>query len=386
MTVSTVAPITPRNAPRDWQVLRFTDAFADRTGGQTKIKKGEYLPVGTLPVVDQGQEAIGGFTDDPAARCNVPLPCLLFGDHTKAVKYRDKPFALGADGVKVLEPRHDVDARFAWHYLSALPLPKDAGYSRHFKFLKRAWFPLPPLPEQRRIAAILDKADAVRRKRQQTLDLADDFLRSAFLDLFGDPVTNPKGWPIKKLGDIAQKITDGEHLNPSFTQEGMPMVMARNVLEDRVDVLSTKSVRQDLGEGFRRKCDPEKRDLLIVSRGATIGRLCVVDVDTPFCLMGSVILVKPKSSQVESSFLREFLKHPGSQRSLQRTSGSSAQQAIYLKDVKMLDCFLPPLSLQRQFAALDAAVRTLKTTDRLSIDKQTQLSAALQQRAFRGEL
>jgi len=208
MTIK-IAPITPRNVPLGWQIMRFTDAFTDRTGGQKKTKKGEYLPAGALPVVDQGQEPIGGYTDDPDARCNAPLPCLLFGDHTKIIKYCDSPFALGADGVKVLEPRSDIDARFAFHYISALPLPTDAGYSRHFKFLKRTWFPLPPLPEQRRIAAILDKADAVRRKRQQTLDLADQFLRSAFLDMFGDPVTNPKGWPRITIGYLHPYIESG---------------------------------------------------------------------------------------------------------------------------------------------------------------------------------
>ena len=222
----TIAPLTPRNTPLGWQIMRFTDAFTDRTGGQKKIKKGEYLPAGALPVIDQGQEPIGGYTNDPDARCSADLPCLLFGDHTKIIKYCDSPFALGAYGVKVLEPRSDIDARFAFHYVSALPLPKDAGYSRHFKFLKRTWFPLPSLPDQRRIAAILDKADAVRRKRQQTLDLADQFLRSAFLDIFGDPVTNPKRWPIKKLGDVVEFTSGGtpSKTNPEYWEGAIPWV------------------------------------------------------------------------------------------------------------------------------------------------------------------
>lgn len=69
--------------------------------------------------------------------------------------------------------------------------------------------PLPPLPEQKRIAAILDKADAIRRKRQQAIQLADDFLRAVFLDMFGDPVTNPKGWPLKRFGEIGTWASGG---------------------------------------------------------------------------------------------------------------------------------------------------------------------------------
>ena len=77
--------------------------------------------------------------------------------------------------------------------------------------------PLPPLEEQKRIAAILDKADAIRRKRQQAIQLADDFLRSVFLDMFGDPVTNPKGWEVKHLGDCLDFLTSGARGGQSIT-------------------------------------------------------------------------------------------------------------------------------------------------------------------------
>ncbi|UNO19200.1 restriction endonuclease subunit S [Pseudomonas aeruginosa] len=74
----------------------------------------------------------------------------------------------------------------------------------------KSWeIPLPPLPEQKRIAAILDKADSIRRKRQQAIQLADDFLRSVFLDMFGDPVTNPKGWPLKRFGEVGTWSSGG---------------------------------------------------------------------------------------------------------------------------------------------------------------------------------
>ena len=72
------------------------------------------------------------------------------------------------------------------------------------KWVENHEIPLPPLPEQKRIAAILDKADAIRRKRRQAIKLADDFLRATFLDMFGDPVTNPKGWEVKELLTISQ--------------------------------------------------------------------------------------------------------------------------------------------------------------------------------------
>ena len=245
---------------------------------------------------------------------------------------------------------------------------------------------LPPLAEQRRIAEVLDRAEALRAKRRAALAKLDTLAQSIFIDVFGDPVTNPKGWVRQTLGEISEKITDGEHLNPKFSQSGMPIVMAGNVLDDRIDLENCKMVESSLGESFRRKCDPIAGDLLVVSRGATIGRLCLVGTCRPFCMMGSVILVKPTKGLIDSRFLSVFLKHPVTQNHLYKTSGSSAQQAMYIKDLRKLLCIVPPLSLQRTFAQHTDAVDKLKATHRLSLVELDALFAVLQHRAFRGGL
>ncbi len=246
--------------------------------------------------------------------------------------------------------------------------------------------PLPSLGKQQWIEKVLDRAKALQDKRHDTLVQVDTLAQSTFLEMFGDPTTNPKGWPRQTLGDITQKITDGEHLNPPFSKTGMPIVMAGDVWEDQINFRTCKMVESDIGYRFRRKCDPETDDILIVSRGATIGRLCVVGVVPEFCLMGSVILLKPLRDKINSRFLSVFLKHPVSRHALYKTSGSSAQQAIYIKDVKKLVCIVPPILLQREFAHRVAAIEKLKSIHRTSLEKLDALFASLQHRAFRGEL
>ena len=246
--------------------------------------------------------------------------------------------------------------------------------------------PLPPLEEQRRIAAILDQSETLRTQRRQALAHLDTLTRSLFLDMFGDPVANPLGWPIRTLDEVTTKVTDGEHLNPAFSDVGMPIVMAGNVLDDRIDLASAKRVAEPLGMQFRKKCGPELGDLLIVGRGATIGRLCRVNVDETFCLMGSVILVKPDRTLLDERFLSGMLALPSMHAQLYKSSGSSAQQAIYLKDVKKLTCLLPPLTLQQTFATRIQAIEALKTTHRTALAQLDALFASLQQRAFAGEL
>src|SRR5690606_5794791 len=123
-----------------------------------------------------------------------------------------------------LRRRREVDTSYIQHAMNSTDVQRfiqnSSGATVGTYTINRAnetEIPLPPLPEQKRIAAILDKADAIRRKRQQAIQLADEFLRSVFLDMFGDPVTNPKGWEVRPVGDICDCIVPGRDKPKSFT-------------------------------------------------------------------------------------------------------------------------------------------------------------------------
>ena len=193
-------------APEHWDVVPFKAAFDDETSGNPSVKQSDYLPEGALAVVDQGQDPVGGYTDDPGLACSADLPCIVFGDHTRAFKYVDHPFAIGAQGTRVLVPKGGLDARFAYHYLRQLRLA-DGGYSRHYKYLKREAVPVPPPDEQRRITDALDRAEAVRATQRRALARLDDFLAAVFDEMFGDPATNPKELPTIQIGNAADVVT-----------------------------------------------------------------------------------------------------------------------------------------------------------------------------------
>ncbi|MBH3349022.1 restriction endonuclease subunit S [Pseudomonas putida] len=195
--------------PAHWDVLPFSLAVKDATSEYSKLQKSEYLEQGRFPIVDQGQQKFGGYTDEESVVSLGGCPAIVFGDHTRIFKFIDEPFCLGADGAKVIEPKAELDKKFLFYYLSSLNI-KSAGYSRHFKFLKENVVPVPPLSEQKRIAAILDKADAIRRKRQQAIQLADDFLRAVFLDMFGDVIEGAEN--VVRFSDIA--VLDAPMVDP----------------------------------------------------------------------------------------------------------------------------------------------------------------------------
>jgi len=90
-----------------WESAPFDEIFSDETGGNLKTLQSDFAPHGRYPIVDQGKTLIAGYTDDASRLCNVPAPVIVFGDHTRAVKFVDFPFCLGADGTKVLESIQD---------------------------------------------------------------------------------------------------------------------------------------------------------------------------------------------------------------------------------------------------------------------------------------
>lgn len=142
--------------PQEWLSVAFEDAFEVVPDGGKRLPQSEYQEKGRLPVIDQGERFVGGFTDREELAFSGSLPILIFGDHTRRVKYVKEPFVVGAQGVKLLRPRDTLDPLFAYYLLKATRLP-DRGYSRHFQFLKKRTFALPSLHQQRAIVPLIEE-------------------------------------------------------------------------------------------------------------------------------------------------------------------------------------------------------------------------------------
>jgi type I restriction enzyme S subunit len=159
--------------PTGWSTVSFEEALIPVSDNGKQIAQSDYLDSGEIPVVDQGEVLIGGYTADIEAVVDSPLPILVFGDHTRRTKYIDFPFAVGAQGVKLLRPTDAFSPKFLLYLIPTLDLP-DRGYSRHYQFLRKLQFVMPPRPEQDRIVeqieALVSEVDAAvaALKRVQT--------------------------------------------------------------------------------------------------------------------------------------------------------------------------------------------------------------------------
>jgi len=371
--------------PAHWDVLPFSLAVKDATSEYSKLQKSEYLEQGRFPIVDQGQQKFGGYTDDESVVSLDGCPAIVFGDHTRIFKFIDEPFCLGADGAKVLEPKAELDKKFLFYYLSSLNI-ESAGYSRHFKFLKENVVPVPPLPEQKRIAAILDKADAIRRKRQQAIQLADDFLRAVFLDMFGDPVTNPKGWETERLEGLVKVVSGAtpSKSNDAYWIGDFPWVSPKDMKS--VEIRSTiDHINQVVFERENLKKIPVG-SVLIVVRGMILAHTVPVGITAAEVAINQDIKAFISSGGVLPEFLLWFLLSQHANLLSKVTTAAHGTKRFDMADLLNLPVFVPDIEVQRKFVSIARSYKA--TLDELDWSHKgaRELFNSLGQRAFAGQL
>ncbi len=362
-----------------FQELPFLDVFKDASGGNIKTPQKEFLEEGEVPVVDQGKSLIAGFVNDRSRVCKAEPPVIVFGDHTRAIKYVDFEFAMGADGTKVLVPKVESDTKYLYYALNAIKIPA-AGYSRHYKFLKETQIPLPPLDEQKRIATILDAADALRAKRRESLVQLDTLLQSTFLDMFGDPVTNPMGWAECTVGDVTDCIVPGRDKPKSFTGS-TPWITTDDLVDLGVTMDSPKGV------GLRPEEISQVRARVIPKGSVIIS--CVGDLGIS-SIAGCDLVVNQQlhTFQCEETVIAEFLTFclPFQKPWMQRRATQTTLPYLNKTKCNSIPVIVPPLDLQQRFAAIVESIEKQKARHRAHLAELDTLFASIQQRAFRGDL
>lgn len=368
-----------------WKRMPFVEVLEDVSAGNLKTLQSEYLPQGKFAVVDQGKALVAGFVDDASRLCNASLPVVVFGDHTCCFKFIDFPFCMGADGTKVLRPKGGHDPKYLYYYLRQVVLT-DGGYDRHFKYLKRQEVVLPSIPEQQRIAKILDAAEGIRAKRRAAIVRLDTLTQAIFFEMFGDTDKNPRQLPSLPLADLVdpeRPISYGILMPGEDQAEGVRYVRVVDMKDGGIDLGGIRKTTAAISNAYRRSI-LAAGDLLLSIRGH-VGRLAVV----PDELTGANITqdtARLAVHGIDPIFVREYLRTQAMQGWMQRHVKGAAVKGINLGDVKRLPIMIPRQSDQEEFARRVAAVEKLKTAHRASLAEMDALFASLQHRAFCGEL
>lgn len=373
-----------------WTTVGFGEMFVDATAGHRKTKQSDYLSCGAYPIVDQGQELVGGYTNDSSVVSHLELPVIVFGDHTRCIKYVDFPFGPGADGTKLLQTKRGVDPRFGYYALLRANLPAE-GYSRHFKFLKEISIPLPPIEAQRRIAAVLDAADALRARRRQALARLDTLTQAMFIDMFGAngrspvlksrPSDGDKRW--RPLGDLATMGTGHtpDRDNPDFWDGDVSWINLNEIRRFDGDVCHETVLRITPAGVANSSAVVHPKGTVAFSRTASIGFVTVMG--EPMTTSQDFVTWTP-GDEINPEFLMAALVM--SRSSLRVGASGSTHKTIYVRDAERFHVLCPPRTDQDRFVAIVQEARAKSGAMESQLSQFDTLFTALQQRAFRGEL
>ena len=251
--------------------------------------------------------------------------------------------------------------------------------------LKALTIPLPPLPEQRRIAEILDKADALRAKRRAALTQLDTLTQSIFLDMFGDPATNPKGWPKASLEDLFEIARGGSPrpIDDYITDDpdGINWIMIGDTVEGGKYITSTrKRIRP---EGARRSRAVKPGDFLLTN-SMSFGRPYIMS--TSGCIHDGWLVLSPRREDVEPNYFYALLGTQAVYAEFARRAPGATVKNLNIDLVRGVTVPVPPLPTQRKFAAIVASIEDRASTYNRALAECDALFSALQHRAFRGEL
>jgi type I restriction enzyme, S subunit len=283
-----------------------------------------------------------------------------------------------------------ADFRFLFYYLNREELWPKRGVGQPFIGLgdaRKLVVPFPPLAEQRRIAGILDKAEALRAKRRAALARINSLPQAIFLELFGDPISNPKRWQRLRFEEICERVTVGIVVKPAsyYVPQGVPALRSLNIRPGRIvldDVVyfsktdnETKLVKTKL------KCG----DIVLVRSGQP-GTAAVVPRELDGVNAIDLLIATPNPKLADPTFLCEFFNSAGGRDLVLSRQRGQVQKHLNVGALNDAILPLPPIELQRQFARRVEAVEKLKGVQRASLEKLDALFASLQHRAFRGEL
>jgi type I restriction enzyme S subunit len=348
-----------------WSTIDFPESIRKTAvGRENQILSADIQQSGRFPVVDQGQAFISGYSNEERRVIREDLPLVIFGDHTRCVKYVDFPFILGADGTKVLKPKEEIfDARFFYYALLSLEIP-NRGYNRHFTLLKEQQLPKPEKQEQRKIAVVLRLVQLVMEQQERLLALTTELKEALSHKLFteglrGEPQKDtefgfvPKSWRLQSIDELDLDIGDGNYSTKypkrdEFLTTGIPFVRANNLDDGRLIWDEMRYISPELHATLK-KGHLKKNDVCLVTRGS-IGDVAFVTDDFVGANMNAQLVRLNGGEGIDGKFLYYALSHPASQKQLKSLTTGTALQQLPIGKLKFVRLPIPSKAEQVEIA------------------------------------
>ncbi len=371
-----------------WKTKPFEDCI-EKVKYTSKIKRKEFLLEGTYPVVSQEEDFINGYWNDEADLFKVTTPVVVFGDHTKVLKFVDFDFVLGADGVKVLQPREYLVPRFFYYQLHAAKLDS-LGYARHYRLLKELEISYPTPTEQRRIVGILDEAFAgiatakanAEKNLQNARALFESHLNAVFTQR-GDE------WEEKRIPDVCLTFGRGKSRHrprnePSLYGGDYPFIQTGDL--NKADHVVTTHMQTYSKKGLAQSKLWPKGTVGIAIVGATIGETAVLGFEG--CFPDSIIGMTTDPSKADPFFIEYMLQH--FKDTVKSQGEGSARHNINLGTFDRLLFPIPPITQQQRIVekadSLKREKQQLESIYQRKLAVLDEMKKSLLHQAFSGQL
>jgi type I restriction enzyme, S subunit len=385
--------------PSGWSEILTSDSFKQISTNNKKVKSKECQSAGKFPVIDQGQMDVAGFIDDISKVINVKRPLVIFGDHTRIIKWVDRDFVPGADGTKILEAAAFLEPRYFYYQLKSIELP-DKGYSRHFRYLNETSFRVAPFAEQQQIATKLDEllaqVDTLKTRLDTIPKILKRFRQSVLAAAVSGKLTenrreerNGGFWQAQKLEDVCLSISDGDHQAPPRSETGIPFLVISNISKGELDFENVERwVPEDYYQSLKAVRTPQKNDILYTVTGS-FGIPVIVGTDERFCFQRHIAIIKPDHKVVNYKFLHIILCSIQGFKQAESIATGTAQKTVSLNGLRNFVFNFPSYEEQTEivrrveqlFTYADQIEQRVKDAQA----RVNHLNQAILAKAFRGE-
>ena len=350
--------------PVDWEFVSFQTCISNRNFNVGKIKARDYLEFGNYPIIDQSQDFIAGYWDDNSSVYDGNVPIIIFGDHTRIFKFIDFRFVCGADGTKIIQPNTDLfDPLFLFFVLQNLEIP-NKGYNRHYTVLKEKYIQCPPLPEQRRIATVLNTIQDEIAVQDDILHELREFKRSTMERLFtygaGDTPAEtkmtevgeiPAHWEVKVIGDVCD-LRSGSTPNRSkkeYWDEGSIPWVKTGEINYHVITFSEEHITDIALKQTSLTLFPSNTLILAMyGQGITRGKVAILGIEAT--INQACLAIMPKFNIPLTLYLFHYLNY--SYLRLREHSHGTQQANLSGRIVASIGIAIPPQNEQKEIIGI----------------------------------
>ena len=334
----------------------------------TKIASQDFKESGRFPIISQEEAVISGYWDNPEDVFHINKPVVIFGDHSRHIKYVDFDFVIGADGVKILSPVKSINAKYFYYFLKWLDIPS-LGYSRHYKALKEKSVKVFSETCQQRIVDELDLLTGIIDKKNAQLRDLDTLAQSIFYEMFGNVIANEKKWPFGRFADICAPRSSIKRASKSYLPSDSIEYIDISSIDNKRQKLTGTTAFVFSDAPSRAQQVVQYEDVLISMVRPNLKNIAVVDLDHNRLVASSGFCVLRANNRSTPSFIKSIIGTDAfTQYLMDRVTGAN-YPAVKEDDIKGCRIGIPPVDLQRRFAERAAVIERQKQLISSAIDE-----------------